>query len=419
MNPERQWNRKRRLRRWARKLSLAFLFLALNAAAAVAQTSGPSVHADGSAILAPNVSTASLDRAIALAADYFERTCSEDGRFVYRVQTDSGNESRSYNIIRHAGAIYALGMLNRSDPDEQTVKAMDRAAQFMRLNYIGPGVRPGQLVVWSKPLPMASTAELGATGLGLVALAAIKKAEPNSVPLEQLQSLGRFLLFLQRSDGSFISKYREETGADPSFESLYYPGEAALGLISLYEIDRSAVWLNAAARALSYLARSRAGQIEVPPDHWALIATARLLPLYARSNSPASRQELIQHAIQICHVLMKNQIRNPVGQGLDGSFDPSGRTAPTATRMEGLLAALEFLPPSPLRGSIKICIDHGIGFLIRTQFRYGPYSGGVPAAYVQGTSGSTDIRIDYVQHALCAWLRYRELMESSEGIRRH
>jgi cyanophycin synthetase len=36
----------------------------------------------------------------------------------------------------------------------------------------------------------------------------------------------------------------------------------------------------------------------------------------------------------------------------------------------------------------------------------------MPAAYLQGAPGSSGTRIDFVQHALCAWLRYKELLQS-------
>ena len=90
-----------------------------------------------------------------------------------------------------------------------------------------------------------------------------------------MQALGRFVVFLQRDNGSFVSKYIAGRGPAANWESLYYPGEAALGLIALYKADHSREWLVAAAKALAYLARSRAGLTTVPADHWALIATAR------------------------------------------------------------------------------------------------------------------------------------------------
>jgi hypothetical protein len=142
-----------------------------------------------------------ISHAIALSAGYMERACGADGKFVYEIDINTGKQSSSYNIVRHAGAIYALAMLNRSRPDRKAVGAMVRAASFMRKNYIGPGVRPGQVVVWSEPTSRRTEAELGATGLGLVALAEVRKVAPKAVPLDELQALGRFALFLQKEDG--------------------------------------------------------------------------------------------------------------------------------------------------------------------------------------------------------------------------
>jgi hypothetical protein len=84
--------------------------------------------------------------------------------------------------------------------------------------------------------------------------------------------------------------------------------------------------------------------------------------------------------------------------------------------MEGLLAALEFLPADAtgLRARIQAAVDLGIAFLLRAQFASGPYAGGMPEAMAGARSimfkaapGARDIRIDYVQHALSAWLRYQ------------
>ena len=403
---------------WCRWL---FLCVLLAEAVAAQPHSGDQERENSPTVqAAPAPSRTEVSRAIAAAAGYLERACGPDGRFAYRINLGTGKETTSYNIVRHAGAMYALATLNRSQPDPQAADAILRAASFLRQNYIGPGVRPGQLVVWSAPLPRRSDAELGATGLGLVALTAAYEIEPKSVPIEQLQALGRFLLFLQRNDGSFISKYRVETGPLLDRESLYYPGEAALGLVALYEADHSRQWLAAAAKALSYLAKSRAGLSTVPADHWALIATAKLLPYCEQNVCPTSHKELVQHAIQICNSILREQITNPVPPSLDGAFDPTGRTAPAATRLEGLLAALEFLPreSGDLRGQIETAAGRGIPFLLRAQITSGPYAGGMPGALGDGAKDASEIRVDYVQHALCAWLRYQQLFKPTEAAAR-
>jgi hypothetical protein len=356
-----------------------------------------------------SISLNSLGRAIDLSAHYLESACGPTGRFTYLLDPTSGRQSSSYNIIRHAGAMYGLAMLNRANPDRKAVEAMMRAAAFLRASYISTDARSGALAVWSRPRGIASQASLGAAGLGLAALAEVDQAQPNTVPVTELEGLGKFILFLQRSNGGFASRYRADAGPDEEWDSLYYPGEAALGLVKLYEIDHNREWLEASGRLLSWLARSRGRAEQVPLDHWTLIAMARLLSYCGESECSIKRVELIRYAEQVSDALLR-------GQAANGSFDEVGRTAPTATRMEGLLAALEFLPDDATkrRARIQAAVDRGIAFLLRAQITNGPYAGGMPQAMpeaksvlVQRNPRASDIRIDYVQHALSAWLRYQ------------
>lgn len=192
-------------------------------------------------------------------------------------------------------------------------------------------------------------------------------------------------------------------------------------MISLYELDHSHKWLVAAGKGLAYLTESRAGPQEVPPDHWALIATAKFLPYYEHSACPVSREELVQHASRICERFLREQITGALDARLNGGFDPGGRTTPTAIRLEGLLAALEFLPKSDgdLPARIETAVQSGIAFLLNAQITSGPYAGGMPGAVLATGSGrsarsASEVRIDYVQHALSAWLRYEQLYRLSK-----
>jgi len=119
------------------------------------------------------------------------------------------------------------------------------------------------------------------------------------------------------------------------------------------------------------------------------------------------REELVRHAIQICESILRQQHSGST-MTLDGAFDSMGRTTPAATRMEGLLAALEFLPKGRLTEEIEAATSRGIAFLLRAQIKSGPYAGGMPGAFLPDAPGASEIRIDYVQHALCAWLRYQK-----------
>jgi len=362
---------------------------------------------------------ADVDRAISLATDYLVASCQSDGKFVYSVDTATGKTSSDYNVVRHAGAMYALAMAYRVKPDPKIVEALKRAGEYLRLNNVRPGPTfkgHHTTAVWAAPLHKQGDAKatLGATGLGLVGLIGLESVAPDSVSRGELQSLGEFLRFLQKPDGQFHSKYLAQDGGKFSaWGSLYYPGEAALALVSLHQIAPSEKWLSAGMAALEYLAKTRAGKTEVPADNWALIATAKLLSLPTPQTGAIDRERLISHAVQICEDILPDQIENASPPGLNGGFKSDGRTTPTSTRLEGLQATLEFLPAdrAALRSRIERAVREGVRFLIRAQIQTGPYAGGVPGAVATAEKpAATDIRVDYVQHFLSAMIRYRQTL---------
>ena len=103
-------------------------------------------------------------------------------------------------------------------------------------------------------------AKLGGTGLALVALLNVEQVAPGSLPLDELRALGRFIIFMQKSDGTFYSKFFPDSGRSDVWQSDYYPGEARLALLMLYAHDPAPQWLRTAAKALDGMVRRGCGQ---------------------------------------------------------------------------------------------------------------------------------------------------------------
>lgn len=369
-----------------------------------------------------------LTEAIHLSAKYLNRACNQDGKFLYRVNLNPNVRPKpKYNFLRHAGSIYALADYDRNHPDSSTLNTLERATGYLKKAAISPiPDRNDLLAVWSRAELTGSQkplqAKLGGTGLGLVALLSVEKRRPETTPVDFLRKMGDFIVFMQKTDGSFYSKYiPEKGGRDDSWTSLYYPGEAALGLLMLYEKDPALRWLQAAADAIASLARLRAGKRQVEADHWALLATAKLLPLYDRCQQPLPESEILTHAIRICESILTHRSRYSKNTLEHGCFTDDGRTTPTAIRLEGLLAAYRFLPieHKTLRERIRVTAKEGITFLFRSQIPSGKYAGGIPRAIAPLPENHprfdrsfnervTEVRIDYVQHALSAMLDYGE-----------
>jgi len=373
------------------------------------------------------VSPPSLDEAIGLATRYLVRSCQANGRFVYENHLDPQTKIHpQYNLLRHAGTIYALAMAHKHQPNEETRDAILRASRYLQ-NYIEPVEQSGHdlLAIWSDPAltgtPGERQVKLGGVGLGLIALLSAERLEPGLTPRDDLVQLGKFVQYMQKDDGSFYSKYLpSEGGPSENWVSLYYPGEAALGLVMLYEYDGDTTWLESAARAIGYLARSRRDRISSPPDHWALLATARLVPHLDKLTDAPSENALSRHTIAVCKTMTAKAEEGYYDPVLTGCLTGDGRTTPTATRLEGMLAARTYMSePDEWCNRIDHCIEQGINFLLRAQVHSGQFEGGMPRAIATWHTGYSEydkkfnhrageIRVDYVQHALSAMIAHRD-----------
>ncbi len=374
------------------------------------------------------------------SADYLVAACGNDGRFVYRVHLDpSVPVAAKYNMLRHAGSMVAMADCQQRFPRADVLDAMERAGRYLR-SQIGPvSGQPDLRALWSDPQVEQDgrqpVAKLGGTGLALVALGQLECASTGQTPLDHLRAMGRFVLWMQKDDGSYYSKCQgTPPQRDDRWTSLYYPGEAALGLIVLHERDGAdARWLQAARKSLLYLARLRSGQQQVDPDHWALIATARILPMLGDGHDAARERELLMsHAKQVARSMLAERMIHPPHEALRGSWLMDGRTTPTATRLEGVLSCLTWLPrqDEALRQELGVAVEEGIDFIMRAQHLGPAHIGAMPRAFgtasgARGNQGgdgaeargraadrrAREVRIDYVQHALSAVLQYEALLD--------
>lgn len=379
-----------------------------------------------SAPILHTVNLADLDKTINLAADYLSRVTLPNGEFIYLVNPDPRFKSPvEYHVVRHAAVMYGFSMYLQDFDNPPVLDAMRRSSGF--LNKCCVARVPGQqdmLAVWSLPqLHQSKTpleADLGGTGLALVGLTSLEAREPGTVDIEGLRALGRFLLFMQDKQGRFSAKFTpDQGGVREVTHTLYYPGEAVLGLLALYELDPSPQWLQAAVNGVAWLFENQSvGNSDQPADHWTLLAAARLMAVTGGKGLPFDRKYFDEQVVRLSKALLADYhpYADPV---LRGAVHEKGYTTPTSTRLEGLLAIVDLLPGQEwaLREQIIDFAQDGVGFLMRVQIQDGPFVGGIPAAIdrqvEEGESAKPDrraseVRIDYVQHALDAMLAYRQ-----------
>lgn len=349
---------------------------------------------------------------------------------------------KSYNLLRHNGAIYSLSQSYDRNPDALVKEAMLRGIGYLKNVAIGPvpdldgddeATLSNMLAPWEllkfgdqrDDPPMR--AKLGGAGLGLIALCNMERISPGTTDLEYMRKIGNFILFLRNDDGSITSRFDTTTGKDYKWTSLYYPGEAALGLVYLYELETDAElkseWLSGATQTLLYLEKLRRFQHfeDIEPDHWALLATSRLLN---HLDEMSLEYWLVyEHAMRVVRSMLYSISKEEL-QRHHGCFTRDRRTCPTATRLEGLTASMSIVKEYemfidmeggevvPLRQRMLEYIERGVTFLLEAQQKGNENNmrGAVPVRSPLVKDKDVEVRVDYVQHSMSAIIAYEALV---------
>jgi hypothetical protein len=337
--------------------------------------------------------------------NYLAASVRADGSFVYRYLPKSNIVPDDYNIVRHAGTIYAMAELYDVTGDPELLAAIQRAIGYLeRATAPCPGQATG---VPTLCVVEDGVAKLGGSALGVVALAqyTVVTGDEQYIPL--MRDLATWIAEAQLDDGSFISKVDMATNQPTEFLSIFYPGEAILGLTRLYQIDADERWLDVAERAARFLILDRDAGLktsELPHDHWLLYG---INELYRDRPDPI----YLEHALRITQTITDSQLNAPPFADWTGSYHAPPYSTPTATRSEGLCAAYQLMRDEGLddeAARIRDALELGIRFQLQTQFR--PESAmylADPQRVLGGFHRSLDnyeIRNDYIQHNISALL---------------
>lgn len=340
-----------------------------------------------------------LDAARA-GGDYLVRMQQPDGSFHYIFDPlNQRTGKRAYNIVRHAGTAFALLDLYATTREPRYLYAARRAIAFLKTRFRRAHEESALYV-----LDNDGKAKLGANGLALVALSRQIELDRASADLKSAVRLANLILAMQRKDGAFESYYPVRGDEPQGSVSLFYPGEAILGLISLYKLNGDHRLLEAAQRGARYLIESQRKAAVLPFDAWLMQA---LEALHSVNREP----RFAEHAIAIAEAMIGQQYTERFGLELAGGFGPGlPRSTPAASRAEGLIAAYRIARStgdaraSKIADALKACAR----FQLSQQFDrdnsfYLPAAGRAAGGFRAGIT-STQIRIDYVQHNISSLL---------------
>jgi hypothetical protein len=341
--------------------------------------------------------------------DFLVRILRDDGSFIYELDPWRKTQSRTaYNVVRHAGTAAALFEVAAATGDDHFTQAGVRAMRHLA-GWYRPGARDGLTYVLDKD----GKGKLGAAGLALLALSRKLELAPEAADREAALGIGRQIMAMQQPDGAFDS-YLPILGTEAQGSvSLYYPGEAMLGLARVARLGIGEGFMAAAHRGADFLIASRQGKDRLPPDAWLMQA---LDVLYQDDAKPA----YVEHALAIARSMLSDQHEEGAPPVFVGGFRPEPvRSTRTSARAEGLVAAYRLAEragnaraPDVLAKTARTA-PH----LLAMQYTLdNSFFLDDPDAVVGGMRGGLDdaiIRIDYVQHHMSAMLGLAALMPTA------
>lgn len=348
------------------------------------------------------ITQAELERSMAQGINYLVANTQPKGKMNY-VKLKKG--SPQYSLARHGGTLFSMADYYKDYPNPELLSAIERAQAY--------------LLEQAKPFPYSKVkgrvlVERGAIkltvmALGVLALVRTYEIQQHPETLKVLREFAHYIVESQLPNGRFFDRRNHSDGKwRKEMESLYAPGEAIFALTELYGVDPNPLWLETAQKGAAYLMEQQSPKAvpleRLEHDHWLLYG---LNAIYRH----APKDAYYAHAMRLTTAIQKLQRKTHQYPDWIGSYYDPPRSTPTATRVEGLLAALEMAFKKGEKQDQKRILEiakRSLGFQLGTQYDHAssmhfPY----PHQIVGGFRGGYDdnhIRIDFVQHNIAAML---------------
>jgi hypothetical protein len=334
--------------------------------------------------------------AVRRGADYLVRISNPEGRYIYLYHPVSDRDDAQYGWLRHAGTTYALLEAYDEFRSPAYLECAERALTYLKAHLRDAPEANGKYLLDSGD---EEQQKVGGAGLALLAFAKHAAVTGSRAELETMRALARFIMKQQYEDGHFRANadLERENGKKLKREPVYYPGEAVLGLLRLYAVDPQRSYLDSARRGADYVVRVRDANVSEDNqehDHWMAYA---MNDLYRVTRDGA----YLDHAFKIGRAIQRKQHGQADSPAPDwpGTFY-EGQTTPGATRLEAYPAR------DVAASTLGQQFDEENEYWLKNPAKV---RGGVRESLTV-----QDVRIDYVQHAMSAWLHLARILRNPD-----
>ena len=354
---------------------------------------------------------AAVDAALTRARQWYVANRQEDGAFpyVYHPQSDEAKDDDD-SQVRRLFNLAALGMLYKANKDAEIRDFGSKALDLVLKDYADDVQKP-----WGY-IKDGENVRLGSAAAALLAIIRLDLLETKG---RQAERLAAFIEGMRQEDGSystFFLPYGKQGSED------YYPGEAQLALMEWYAARKDAWAITGVSKSLDFYRTYFGKSMSMPMIPWhtqAYVKLHRVKPsptladfIFRMNDLLVSAQQRGRDIPEDC----RGQIVNPQKRG--GNAHVSG----TGVYVEGLADALALareLGDSARIDRYRTALIWAMRNLIQFQIKDGCDTWCMPnsAKAVGGfrsTLENADIRIDNMQHCVCALLKARAVLADAD-----
>jgi hypothetical protein len=363
----------------------------------------------------PEVTPEALLAAVRRGADYLARIMSAQGRYLYMYHPADERDDSSYGWLRHSGTTYALFEAYEEFGTPSYLEKGELGLRYLATRLSQDRASQGRYVLDTDD---EEQQKVGGAGLALLAFAKRAAVTGKRDDLETMRALARFILKQQYPDGHFRcnADVEQETGKKLKAELWYYPGEAVLALMRLYALEPQQAYLDGARKGADWIVRVRDANVSddnQDHDHWMSYADNEL---YRVTRDEA----YLKHAYKIARAIQGKQwgAKGAPAPDFVGTFY-QGQTTPASTRIEAydadiVLSRFAAKPESWLMGPAVQAAGWVLGQQFDSSNDYWLRNPAKAGGGVRESLFVQDVRIDYVQHAMSAWLHLARILRDPD-----
>lgn len=245
-------------------------------------------------------------------ADFLAHQVNPDGSFIYGIKPRFDNEISGYNILRHAGTVWAMICQYGVSGDETLREPIQRAIDYMLDCVVYQDENTAYIYEEE-----SGEIKLGGCGICILALTEYMEVFRDQSYLDVCEKLGHGIVSMMNEEtGGYYHVFNRDFSLKEENRVVFYDGEATFALCRLYGVTGNDYWLDAAQKAVGHFIAEDYTQYE---DHWVAYAMNEITKYV---SDPAYYEFGLRNVAENLKTIQK-------------------RTVPSPTSLEMLMATFE------------------------------------------------------------------------------